>query len=86
MKITNKYKRWALLWVQGTSAMGDETCSLIGWPDTGMTRFYRTRREAREMREERYGYIRERPDLRAAPHHWRMPRVVKCTITIEADT
>lgn len=44
---------------------------------------FRTRREARAYIEEKYGYIRRRPDLRAAPHHWRVPQAVRVEIRIK---
>ena len=40
----------------------------------------RTRREAREYINSKYGYIRERPDLRAEPHGWMIPRAVKVAV------
>ena len=42
---------------------------------------FRTRREAREYINEKYGYIRTRKDLRAEPHFWRMPRAVRVSVT-----
>ena len=53
---------------------------LPGWPQ-----LFRTRRECREWIEEHHGYIRERPDLRAAPHHWRVPRAVMVSIVKASD-
>lgn len=41
-----------------------------------------TRREARAWAAERYAYFK-RPDLRAEPHGWRMPKAVKVRVTIE---
>lgn len=38
---------------------------------------FRTRREIREYIEKRYGYIKDRKDLRVEPHGWRLPRAVK---------
>jgi hypothetical protein len=37
---------------------------------------FHTRREARAFIEEKFGYIRERPDLRSEPHGWRVPQPV----------
>lgn len=42
---------------------------------------FRTRAECRRFIEERYGYIKHRPDLRGPPHNWRMPVPVKVQIT-----
>jgi len=41
---------------------------------------FRTRAEARVWIEQRYGYIRTRKDLRAAPHFWRIPTAIKVRI------
>lgn len=43
---------------------------------------FTTRREARAYIEKKYGYIRNRPDLRAAPFKWRMPVAVKLSIKL----
>lgn len=51
------------------------------WPQ-----LFRTRRECREFIEQEYGYIRHRPDLRAEPHGWRMPRAVRVRIVREERT
>ena len=40
-------------------------------------RLYRTRRECRGFIDERYGYIKTRPDLRMEPHGWRLPVAVR---------
>lgn len=42
---------------------------------------FRTRKETVAFREETFGYIRKRPDLRSAPHFWRMPKLIKVTVT-----
>lgn len=44
---------------------------------------FETRREARDYVRDRYGYIRNRPDLRRPPHNWRMPAPVKVAIEIK---
>ena len=48
-----------------------------------VTALFRTRQQARDFREERFGYLRDRPDLKAEPHGWRMPRVVKVKIIVQ---
>jgi hypothetical protein len=50
---------------------------------TAMPRMFDTRREAREWNKRENGYINERPDLKAEPHGWKMPRVVKVKCTFE---
>ena len=41
-----------------------------------------TRKGCRWWIEERYGYIRTRPDLRRPPHNWRVPRAVRVTVEV----
>ena len=45
---------------------------------------FRTRREARAYIDERYGYIRQRKDLRQAPHFWRIPIALMVRVEIAA--
>jgi len=44
---------------------------------------FKARKEAREYINNKYGYIRERPDLRAQPFGWRVPRAVKVEIEVK---
>ena len=44
---------------------------------------FQTRREAREHIEKHYGYRRNRPDLKAAPHGWTVPMPVKIRVIVE---
>ena len=41
---------------------------------------FRTRRECRAFIKDRYGYIKEREDLRRQPHGWRLPRAIKVKV------
>jgi len=43
---------------------------------------FKTRQQARDFRDEYYGYIRDRPDLKAEPHGWTVPKVVKVVLTM----
>jgi len=77
--------------------MPDPLCEHIAawaakWADRESWRFafenyqpklFSTRRAAREWIKSNYGYIRERPDLRAAPHFWNVPIAVKVIVTIK---
>lgn len=60
--------RWAVKWHVG-----------IMWHDCKPLLF-RTRKEARIWIDEHYGYIKDRYDLRSAPHHWRLPKPVKVEV------
>jgi len=63
---------WALWWhSKGTGHIVHRNC---------VPALFRTRRQALEFREECFGYIRKRPDLRAAPHFWRLPKPIKITV------
>ena len=44
---------------------------------------FHTRREARAWIEENYGYIKTRPDLRAHPHNWRLPRAIRVAVILK---
>lgn len=46
------------------------------------TRLFESRREAREYVAEHIGYVKAHPDLRAEPHGWKPPKVVRVGITI----
>jgi hypothetical protein len=46
------------------------------------TALFVTRQEARDYLAKHYRYLRKRPDLQAEPHGWRIPQVVKVTVTI----
>ena len=45
-------------------------------------RLFWNRREAREYIAAHWGDLKTRPDLRAEPHGWRMPRAVRVAVTL----
>lgn len=47
---------------------------------------FTTRRAALEWIAGTYGYIRERPDLRSAPHFWRMPKPARVRVILVPKT
>lgn len=69
---------WAALWYSKTN-MDDITEHIIY--DDCLPALFRTRKECLVYINKRYGYIRNRPDLRAEPHGWRLPRAIKVSIT-----
>ena len=74
--------RWGILW-RSENQLNGRREFLIG--DVGSivkTQLFRTFREARAACAKEYGYIKARPDLQAEPHGWKMPKVVKVTVTI----
>lgn len=73
--------RWGLL--------SDETNRLDGRKihliyDNCLPVLFRTRREARQYAERRFGYIKTRPDLRREPHCCRMPKPVRLKVELSA--
>jgi hypothetical protein len=72
-----RYVRWGALWHSRNTLGGDfehllfENCSPV---------LFRTRREARKWIDDKYGYIRNRPDLKAEPHGWKIPTAVRVTV------
>lgn len=69
---------WAVEWHSRNRVDGDSRHLVWGDRPT----LFRTRRECRAWIEEHYGYIRDRDDLRAEPHGWRMPRAVLVDIVV----
>lgn len=70
--------RWSVEWRSKNRLDGKRNFLLGG--GSGLPRTFRTRREAREYVEKRYGYIRSRKDLQAEPHGWKVPRVVQVLV------
>ena len=70
--------RWSLLWQ-------DRSDPHLIYGDAVPVLFM-TRQEAREYAAERFGYIGRRPDLRRAPHHWRMPIPIRVEVAPWEET
>lgn len=66
--------RWAVEW-------RTKNARWFTWSGTVPNLFW-TRREAREHIAQVHGYLKTRPDLRAEPHGWRMPRAVRVAVTL----
>lgn len=66
--------RWAVKWRSRNRL--DGITEHFMWAGT-VPLLFLTRREARDYIRNLYGYIKDRPDLRAEPHGWRLPRAVK---------
>lgn len=71
---------WGIKWVQ-RNREGDASHLMHTAPGPPVA--FRTRAEARAWVTEYYGYIADRADLRAEPHGWRVPRVVRVMVTVE---
>ena len=79
--LCNNYHKWAIVWHQKGSP---SRCPrhFMGEAGRGMALLFRTRAQARAYRDKEWGYFRTRTDLRGAPFHWRLPRVIKVDVTI----
>ncbi len=67
---------WGLLWVQRGRFANEH----LIYGDNCLPAMFRTRQEARAWAIRHYGFIRDRADLRAPPHEWRMPRPVRVAV------
>lgn len=81
---------WGILW-RSENRLDGKTEYLIGEGfdrtrklSPVRTLLFQTRKEARRFCDETLGYIKTRPDLRAEPHGWKTPKVVKVIITVRA--
>lgn len=68
-------KRWGILWNSKNNL--DGISEYLMWDYGTMPLLFKTRREAREYRNKKWGYIRDRKDLRIEPHGWRLPKIVR---------
>lgn len=57
-------------------------CCLAGYT----TMVFSTRDEARTFIKDVYGYLKDRPDLKAEPFGWKIPMPVKVTVKVEEAT
>jgi hypothetical protein len=65
---------WGVLFRAGdVTHLVKENCVPVLWP---------TRQLARNYIEQKYGYIKRRPDLHPAPHNWQVPVAVKVAIVL----
>ena len=81
MKLSQR-PAWALLWRSFNRLDGKQEFVVV----EGVFPFalFRTRAEALHFRDLKFGYIKDRPDLKAEPHGWRMPKVVRVDVIIRA--
>ena len=76
-----KVKKWGVLW-RSENRLDGKT-ERFQW-EAGKPLLFETRKQAREYIKQRWGYIREREDLKREPHGWKMPLAKKVLITLEA--
>lgn len=72
---------WAALWRSENRLDGKREWILRD--KHGIPALFNTRAEARQFIEDTHGYIRNRPDLRAEPHGWKMPIAVRVKVLRE---
>jgi hypothetical protein len=75
--------RWGLLWHSRNALDGDRKHFIF---ENTLPVLFDSRAKARAFASKEYGYIRTRPDLRAEPHGWRMPRALRVKVTMEAES
>jgi hypothetical protein len=80
-KVKRSVRRWGVLWRSDNRLDGKRTNFMF---HDRQPVLFMTRREARAWIKEFYGYIAERPDLRAEPHGWKVPLPVRVVVTLEA--
>ena len=73
---------WALEW-NSRSVLDGEGHRTHFIHENLFPKLFKTRHEARAWANEEYGYIKTRPDLRAQPHAWRIPRPVRVKLALE---
>lgn len=71
---------WGILWRSDNSLDGKREYLIYDRERGVGPALFRTRREARAYRDERFGYIGKRKDLKREPHGWKLPRVVQLGI------
>jgi hypothetical protein len=73
---------WAAEW-HSNNYLDGETRHII-YGDDCIPALFRTRRECRLFIMDKYGYIKDRKDLRQEPHGWRLPQAVRVKVVKEA--
>jgi hypothetical protein len=74
-KVMIECYRWGILWRSRNRLNG--RCEHLIYDGNCEPILKKTRREARALINERYGYIKDRPDLRREPHGWKIPIPIK---------
>jgi hypothetical protein len=73
---------WAIEWHSHNRLDGDNKHIIY---QNYLPVLFRTRKAARLFIKEKYGYIKDRPDLKREPHGWRMPTAIKVKIVKVED-
>ena len=75
-------KGWGIEWHSVNRLDGQQRH--VMWEGPGRPFFFSTRRNARAFLKAKWGYIKERPDLQAEPHGWRIPQAVRIEVQAHA--
>ena len=73
--------RWGVEWYSHNRLNG--ITRHVMWKEPNIPALFSTRLAAREWINSKYGYIRNRQDLRVEPHGWRVPRAVRVHVAIQ---
>jgi hypothetical protein len=74
---------WGVLW-RAKNALDGEVRVLVYESERQLgPALFASRAAARRYRDKVYGYIRDRADLKAPPHGWKLPSVVRVRATYE---
>lgn len=89
MSDSSKFKAWAVMKRSVNNLDGDRSYLAGRYYGNPTPEFegcekllFTTRKAARDFIEEKFGYIRERQDLRCEPHGWRVPKPVRVCVSI----
>ena len=69
---------WGALWREKNSRDGksEELICANGFPV-----MFKTRDESRQYIDEKYGYLKSRPDLKSEPHGWKLPIPIRVSVS-----
>jgi len=76
-----KVQRWGVLWRQSNALDGKREHLCF---ENLLPVLFVTRAKARAWADDRFGYIRTRPDLKAEPYGWKMPIPVRVSVSVSA--
>jgi hypothetical protein len=83
-KFSQSDGRWAILW-QSSNILDGDRCHFVRDVTNCNIMIFRTRHEARKEIWTRFGYIKDRSDLKSEPHGWKVPKPVRVRLTAELE-
>ena len=85
LQLNSTVERWGVMWYSKNKLDGETKRLMfhnVG-DDLTLPYLFKTRARARIFIKARWGYIKDRKDLRIEPHGWRMPRAVKVNCSFD---